>query len=457
MLVNRMLPAVIGLLLVTALTAPLLAVPASAQQPGEIVPVYFFWGDGCPHCERQKPYMQALAAAYPRADVQSFEVWYSEANREVLFQIAAALGFEPRAVPLTVIGDRHWIGFTESIVPEMEQALVTCLETGCPDYGPGPSRPAATATPPPPNPGPPEVEPDAGQVLTLPLLGAVDLGRHSLAFSTALIAFVDGFNLCSLWVLSILLALVINTRSRARILLVGLTFLAVTSLVYGLFIAGLFSVFSYILYLTWIRVLVALVALTFALINIKDYFWFQAGVSLTISDRHKPGIYQRMRAVLTSGRSPLGLIGATAVMALGIALVELPCTAGFPVIWTNLLAANNVGPAAFALLLALYLLIYLLDELLVFGAVVVTLNASRLQEKQGRVLKLVGGMVMLTLAVVLLIDPAILDNFSATLAVFAAAFAAAALVLLLHRRVLPRLGIQIGSEQLPQRGPRRRR
>jgi hypothetical protein len=92
-------------------------------------------------------------------------------------------------------------------------------------------------------------------------------------------------------------------------------------------------------------------------------------------------------------------------MALGIALIELPCTAGFPVLWSNLVASHGVGALEFTLLLALYLVIYLLDELLVFGTAVLTLKASRLEEKHGRVLKLAGGMVMLALALVLLLDP----------------------------------------------------
>lgn len=46
----------------------------------------------------------------------------------------------------------------------------------------------------------------------------------------------------------------------------------------------------------------------------------------------------------------------------------MPCTAGLPILWTKLIAANNVGAGMFALLLGVYLLMYVLDELLVFIA-----------------------------------------------------------------------------------------
>ncbi|MFU8774030.1 MAG: hypothetical protein ACNA8H_16625, partial [Anaerolineales bacterium] len=292
----------------------------------------------------------------------------------------------------------------------------------------------------------------------IPLIGDINLDAQSLVFSTAMIAFVDGFNPCSLWVLSILLALVIHSGSRRRILLVGGTFLLVTAAVYGLFIAGLFTVFSYVSFLGWIQILIALLAMGFALINIKDYFWYKEGVSLTISDKHKPKIYQNFRSILSGDKSSLALIGATVAMALGIALVELPCTAGFPVLWSNLLSAQEVSTTNFSMLLGLYMLIYLLDELIVFIVAVVTLRASKMEEKHGRVLKLVGGSVMMALAIVLIVNPDLMNNFSSTLSVFAAAFGAAFLVLLLHRVILPRFGIAIGSEfKKLKRPPRRRR
>jgi hypothetical protein len=132
------------------------------------------------------------------------------------------------------------------------------------------------------------------------------------------------------------------------------------------------------------------------------------------------------------------------VMALGIALIELPCTAGFPVLWSNLVAGQGVSPVEFWLLLGLYMGIYLLDELIVFGTAVYTLKMSRMEEKHGRVLKLVGGMVMLALALVLLLDPERMNTFGGSLAVFAAALAATLLILLVHRRLLPALGMTSG-------------
>jgi hypothetical protein len=75
-----------------------------------------------------------------------------------------------------------------------------------------------------------------------------------------------------------------------------------------------------------------------------------------------------------------------------------------------------------------------------------TLKSSRIEEKHGRILKLIGGVLMLTLAIVMLIDPKIMNNLTGTLIIFGIAIAATAVILLLHRVVLPRFNIKIGSE-----------
>lgn len=184
----------------------------------------------------------------------------------------------------------------------------------------------------------------------------------------------------------------------------------------------------------------------FAAVNIKDYFWYKEGISLTIADEKKPGIYRRMQAVMDASHSWWGLVGATVVLAAGVSLVEFSCTAGFPVLWTNLLTAQNVSMAAFAGLLLMYMLIYQLDELLIFFVAVTTLRASRLEEKHGRILKLVSGVFMLTLSLVMLINPALMNNLITTLLIFVIAIMASLLVLLVHRVILPELGVRIGTE-----------
>lgn len=111
-----------------------------------------------------------------------------------------------------------------------------------------------------------------------------------------------------------------------------------------------------------------------------------------------------------------------------MSLLETPCTAGFPVLWTSLLAANDVSFAGAAALFVLYMIPFLLDEIGVFVAAVVTMRAARLQEKHGRLLKLVGGVVMLALAIVMIVDYELMNSIVGATAVFAGAIGLAAAI-----------------------------
>jgi thiol-disulfide isomerase/thioredoxin len=438
--------------------------PAATATPAATLNIYFFWGDGCPHCAAAKPFLAGLAQRYPGVTVRDFEVWYATANQPILARMSARFGFEAHAVPTIFIGNRYWEGYSDAIGREIEAYVRGCLASGCVDAGTGIVAPLPVDTAPLIGPVAPlgpvaptpiaapviAAESSSAAILDVPLLGTLDMANESQIVSTVLIAFVDGVNPCSIWVLSVLLALTLRTGSRKKVFLIGLVFIAVTAAIYALFITGLFTMLSVIRFVGWIQAAVALVALVFAVVNIKDYFWYREGLSFTIPDARKPGLYQRMRNVLNASQSTPGLIGATVVMAAGVSLIEFSCTAGFPVLWTNLLTAQKVTPAAFALLLGLYMLIYQIDELGLFAVAVVTLKANRIEEKHGRVLKLIGGMLMLALAIVMLINPALMNNLGSSLLIFAIALAATLAVLFVHRWLLPRLGVHFGTEPAPQ-------
>ena len=359
-----------------------------------------------------------------------------------------AYNFEPSGVPTTFIGDQHWIGYNPGQAKEIEEAVKKCSLEGCKDSAEGiltaaelnQAKPLAeipqenqSATPVQDNPE------ESVSGFTIPLIGTVDLQSQSLPIATLLIAIVDGVNPCSIWALTMLLALTLHTGSRKKVLIIGFVFITVTAAIYALFILGLFSVLSVLSFTGWIQAVVALVALFFAAVNIKDYFWYKEGLSFTIADDKKPGIFQKMRKVMDAGDSFWGLVGATVVLSAGVSLVEFSCTAGFPVIWVNLLTAQQVAPLTFGLLLLLYMVIYQIDELGIFLVAVVTLKSSRVEEKHGRILKLAGGMLMFALALTMLINPRLMNSLTSSLIVFGSAMVATVLVLLVHRRILASL------------------
>jgi glutaredoxin len=406
------------LALVIVLGGLLLGPPAAADEPDR-VELVLFWGDGCPHCAAQKDWLAEAEERYPQLDVVQHEVWYDEDNRELFERTARRLGFEASGVPTTVIGERYWVGWSEVV----RQEITAVIELGGDAAALG------------------RGDDDSGRSssVRVPLVGDVTVSSDSLVLSTLVIGFVDGVNPCSLWVISVLLAIVVRTGSRGRVFAVGLTFLVVTAAMYAVYMAGIYSAMSVVGHLAVIQLVVALVAGVFGVVSVKDYFAFRQGVSFSISDSAKPGIYRRMR-VAAGERALVPALGATVVLAVGVSLLETPCTAGFPVLWTGLLTAQGVGAGEAVGLFGLYMLPFLVDELVVFTAAVATMRAAKLQERHGRVLKLVAGTMMLALAVTVVVDPQAMGDPLTALLVFVSAFVAAAVTHLVTRRVAPELG-----------------
>jgi len=107
----------------------------SAESDGQEPPVFitFFWRDGCSHCADEKPFLQDLVDQYPQIKVNAYEVYYNSDNRDLLVSFGDALGFEAGGVPVTIIGDKVWIGFSDEKSAEIEETVKSCLANGCPD------------------------------------------------------------------------------------------------------------------------------------------------------------------------------------------------------------------------------------------------------------------------------------------------------------------------------------
>ena len=125
------------ILFVVFLIMALLAVfgTAAAQSNSDDPPVVitFFWREGCSHCAAEKPFLQELIAQYPQIDLRAYEVYDSQANLDYLFALGEAMSFETTGVPVTVIGDQSWVGFSDEIGTELSAAVAACSTDGCGD------------------------------------------------------------------------------------------------------------------------------------------------------------------------------------------------------------------------------------------------------------------------------------------------------------------------------------
>ena len=260
---------------------------------------------------------------------------------------------------------------------------------------------------------------------------------------TFVIAGLDAFNPCAFFVLMFLLSLMVYARDRKRMLLIGVTFVFFSGLIYFVFMSAWLNLFLFIGELRTITMIAGLIAVAIALINIKDFFWFKQGVSLSIPDRAKPGLYQRSRNLLKA--TSLGaILAGTAVLAVAANSYELLCTSGFPMVYTRMLTLHELPNAAFYTYLALYNFIYIIPLLVIVVLFTVRFGSHKLTEQEGRSLKLVSGLMMLALGGLLVFAPDALNQLWTAALLLLGTLVVAGVIIVIDRRLHPEL---YGSSQ----------
>jgi cytochrome c biogenesis protein CcdA len=229
---------------------------------------------------------------------------------------------------------------------------------------------------------------------------------------TFVIALVDGFNPCNLFVLTLLLALLVSASdSKKKIYAAGFTFVFVVFLFYFLFMAAWLNIFKCLGFFTPIRITIGIIAILAGIINCKDFFFFKKGISLTIGDRQRGVLIKKMNRVrkIAEEGSLFMLILSSLGLAVFSSCVELPCTAGFPIIFTTILVNKGIEtPGLYYLYILFYNLIYVLPLLLVVLIFGYTFQVKKISQKQIEVIKLIGGIIMIALGLVLIINPQII-------------------------------------------------
>lgn len=380
--------------------------------------LYFAWSSTCPHCAAARPFVDELDDEYPWLVVHSLET-AKPADVEQIIALAESLGETAQYVPMFLFCEHMETGFADEATSgaELRRDLVACRD----------AVQAAIA-----GEEPEPVVDDDDESISLPLLGTIDPTTVSLPLFTVVIAALDAFNPCAFFVLLFLLSLLVHARSRARMAMIGGTFVLISGLVYLAFMAAWLNMFLLVGTLPVITLVAGLVALVVAAISIKDFFWFQKGVSLSIPERAKPGLFRRMRGLTTSSSFPAMMVG-TVTLAFAANAYELLCTAGFPMVFTRVLTLKELPTATYYLYLALYNIVYILPLLLIVGVFVWTLGSRKMSEQAGRTLKLLSGLMMLGLGLVLVLAHELLDNLFTAPLILLAALAVTGLIVFIDR------------------------
>lgn len=409
----------------------------NSSAEGNAFIVHFFWGSGCPHCKEEKRFLDEMKERYPQVKIVDYEVWYDENNAAILTKMAHAYGIKAAGVPITFIGDHAVIGFSEHAKKELSEFFAKCSRGACIDpadrmiaKAPAVTAPYHTGTQ---SEGEGLECTEKRNTVYVPWIGNLDASQISLPVMTMVIAGLDSFNPCAFFVLFSLLGLLIHAQSRKKMFLIGSVFVFFSGFIYFLFMAAWLNLFLVMGQVHFITKIAGFVAVVIAAINIKDYFLFKKGVSLTIPDHAKPKLFDRMRRLLKS-TSAISILTGTVILAIAANAYELLCTAGFPMVFTRILTLKDLSLGWYYLFLILYNVIYVIPLTVIVVIFTITLGKRQLTERQGRFMKLLSGLMMLALGGILLVNPSALSNVFISFGLLAGAIMVSCVIALLSSK-----------------------
>jgi thiol-disulfide isomerase/thioredoxin len=368
----------------------------------EAAPVYLtlFYGDGCPHCAKEEAFLNQLEKEFPNLKIRRLEVWYNQDNVKLMKEVAQKLNITVTGVPLTVIGEETISGYLNDQTTGQrirnivqQHSAVGCFDTVGDVIGE--------------NGGEGEVvceDDKLPEAITLPFFGEIETKAWSLPFLTIVIAAIDGFNPCAMWVLLFLISLLLGMKDKKKMWTLGSAFIVASAVVYFFFLAAWLNLFLFLGFIAAIRIIVGLVAIGSGSWHLKEWWSNRNATCRAVNEEKREKIMDKLRRVTEQRVFWLALVGIIGV-AVAVNLVELVCSAGLPAIYTQILSLSNLSTPVYYLYLLLYILIFMLDDLLIFVIAMTTLQATGISKKYTHWANLFGGIIILILGLLLIFKP----------------------------------------------------
>ena len=379
-------------------------VPIIGHAEEKEVTLYLFHGDGCPHCAEEIEYLDSIYDDYDELKIVKYEVWYNDENAELLSKVEDAFDVKRSGVPTTVIGDTVIKGYGTGTSNRIKSAIEFYIANDYVDQverikeGTFVKEEAEDEF------SEEEQKEDKDLTIKVPFFGKVNLKNVSLGTAAGVIGLIDGFNPCAMWILLFLLSVLIGMKDRKRMWIIGLTFLLTSALVYMLIMLSWLQIAVKMTTVIWIRNVIAVIALVGAGVNLRSFIRSKDSGCEVVDDKKRKTIFKKIRKFTSEKSLIIALIGVIG-LAISVNLVELACSAGLPLVFTELLVLNDTNSFMRFTYTLLYILFFLLDDLIVFFIAMFTMKITGISTKYNKYSHLLGGIIMLIVGVLLLFKP----------------------------------------------------
>ncbi len=404
----------------------LLFIPNVSAKDNE-VNLHLFYSSTCPHCAKEKEYLKKLEKKYKNLKIYKYEV--SEEENSDLFKLTdESLNDKNQYVPYTIIGTYSLVGFNLDTQDKIEKYIEECFKYECYDLVGEIKKQNKSLEE--------EVllareklekqkeeqkenkeenkeEIKEESTMNLPILGKVDVKKASLPLIAISIGLVDGFNPCAMWVLIFLISMLIGMKDRKRMWIIGFAFLISSALIYLLFMSAWLTVSLKLSQIRIVQIIIAIVAIIGAIVNFNSYNKERkkdAGCQVVDKEK-RTNIINKIKK-FTHEKSLLLAVAGAITLAISVNFVELACSAGLPLLFTQILALNKLSIPLYALYMTLYIIAYLLDDLIIFIIAMITMKLTGITNKYNKYSHLIGGIIMLIIGLLMIFKPEwIMMNF----------------------------------------------
>lgn len=383
------------------ITALLLFIPFVVSADEKTLRVYLFHQESCPHCKKEIQYLEELKNEYSNLDVVTYEVSQNVMNYNFMNRVIDKTGIVTNGqVPFTIIGTDYYIGFEDHVKKSIKDSIDKFLnDKNSIDViakvknGEDVSNIKYN------------VDPKSTKVI--PILGEIDAKKVSLPFVAIVIGAVDGFNPCAMWVLLFLIGMLFHMKDKKKMWILGITFLLTSAVMYLLIMAAWLKVALSFMTVVWLRIFIAIVALVAGLVNLNSYIKEKKrkddGCEI-VDEKKRKKMFTKIKKITSEKKFILAIFGIIA-LAISVNLVELACSAGLPLIFTQILALNDLSTFEYVIYMLIYILFFLIDDIVVFVIAMLTLNIKGISSKYGKYSHLIGGIIMILIGILMIFKP----------------------------------------------------
>lgn len=368
----------------------------SSKQDDNIINIYFFRGEGCPHCKEEEEFFKDIKEEYKdKIKIYDYETWHNEENDELMIKAKKEFGITKTGVPFTVIGDHYHLGYTNYIGKDIKHEIDYYLDSTNNVINNKDNS----------NENKEIKKEDIDNYKTLPLFGRVNVKKVSLPLVAIILGFIDGFNPCAMWVLLFLISFLLNTKSKKKRWLIGTVFLFISGLIYFLSMLGMNVILSMVL-VNLIRNIIALFIFVLGIISLINFIKTrneEVGCKVVTGKRRK--IISNLINKIVNNDIILLSLFLVAVLAVLVNLVELACSLGFPLVFSEIISINKIAGVERISYLLLYIIFYMLDDIIVFTISMITLERTGLTNKYNKVCNLISSIIMILLGILLIFKP----------------------------------------------------